>query len=246
MQYIKPFTYFVRKPKTGWKNVGIGCICSFVPIAGQIVWFGYRAEVSDDLERDPALERYGDFNADRLMPYFQRGVWPFLANLIVALSVIVPAYILSIVAGVLILQSTGEILLAAAAYVGIFAVAIIGMNLLVWPMELHAMKTRKLHLIAELKFAMRFLRVVGLETVVSIFLFNMLGQVLLLAGLLLCIVGIYPAAVIYTMAEQHVMLQLYQRYIEEGGEPIDTWSEFEDDKDDQPRPKARRVEAEIE
>jgi hypothetical protein len=247
MQYLKPFKYFAGKSPGGWRNVGIGCICSLVPIAGQIVWFGYRAEVNDDLEHDPALERYTDFNVDRLMPYLQRGAWPFVTNLIVGLAVLFPAYILSIILGFLILQSTGEILFAALAYIGIFSAAIIGMNLMIWPMELHAMKTRKLHLGAELKFAWQFLRVIGLETAVSIFLFNMLGQILLLLGLLCCLVGIYPAAAIYTMAEQHIMLQLYQRYIEEGGKPIDTWSEFEEDSaDDAPRPKARRAEPEIE
>jgi len=246
MQYLKPFKYFAAKSPGGWRNVGIGCVCSFVPIAGQMVWFGYRAEVNDDLEHDPALERYSDFNVDRLMPYLQRGAWPFLTNLIVAFSVIVPAYILSIVLGYLILQSTGELLLAALAYIGVFGITIIGMNLLIWPMELHAMKTRKLQLVAELKFAWRFLRLVGLETVVSIFLFNMLGQVLLLLGLLCCIVGVYPAAVIYTMAEQHIMQQLYQRYLEEGGAPIDTWREYDEPPDDTPRPKARRAEPEIE
>jgi hypothetical protein len=246
MQYMKPFTYFARKPKTGWKNVGIGCICGFVPVAGQMVWLGYRAEVSDDLEHDPTLERYSDFNADHLMPYLLRGIWPWLTTLIVSLCIAGPAYILSIITGIYIIASTGNQLLGLGAYASIFIAAVTSMDLLLWPMELHAMKTRKLHLVAELKFALGFLRVVGLETAVTIFVFNMMGQMLMLVGLLFCIVGFYPAYVIKSMAEQHLMLQLYQRYIEEGGKPIDTWSEFENDDDDRPRPKARRVEPETE
>ena len=72
----------------------------------------------------------------------------------------------------------------------------------------------------EIKFAIRFLRLCGVSTLVAVLMFTMLGSVLLTLGLLLCIVGVFPAAAIYQMAEQHMMSQLYLHYLEEGGEPI--------------------------
>ena len=246
MKYIQPFTYFLRKPSTGWKNVGIGCICAFVPIAGQLVWFGYRAEVNDDLDHDPAMARYSDFNADRLMPYLQRGIGPGVTNLLVSIAFILPLYVGVFIGGMLAGMAAIDPFLVMGLTACVCYLVVMVMMAIVWPMEIHAMKTRKLQLVAEFKFAIGFLRVVGLETFVTIFLFNMLGQVLLLLGMLFFCVGVYPAAVIYTMAEQHLMLQLYQRYIEEGGQPVDTWSELEQENDGVQRPKARRVEPEIE
>jgi hypothetical protein len=246
MQYFKPFKYFFLKKPGGWRNVGIGCLCGLVPYVGQIVWLGYRAEVNDDLEHDPSLERYSDFSTDRLMPYLTRGLWPWLTSLIVSIAIIGPAYILSIIVGIGIGTATGNIYLALGVYAAIFLTSITALDFVLWPMELHAMKTRKLQLNAELRFAWGFLRTVGLETAVTIFIFNMMSQILMLCGLLLLVVGVFPALVLKMMAEQHLMLQLYQRYIEEGGKPIDTWSEFDRELDAAPRPKARRAEPEIE
>ena len=42
------------------------------------------------------------------------------------------------------------------------------------------------------------------------------------AGMLACYVGLYPAMVIQSLAQQHYVVQLYRQYLDEGGEPIPT------------------------
>jgi hypothetical protein len=46
------------------------------------------------------------------------------------------------------------------------------------------------------------------------------GVVVVLAGFMLCIVGMYPAAALVMMATHHIDYQLYELYLQRGGEPI--------------------------
>src|SRR5262245_40908593 len=86
MLYVKPFTYFVKKKPGGFTNLLYGCVCVLIPVVGPIILLGYRAEIAEDLERDPQLEDYPDFTFNRFADYLQRGIWPFLMQLIVSLA----------------------------------------------------------------------------------------------------------------------------------------------------------------
>ncbi len=249
MQYLQPFLYFVRKPKTGYKNVLLGCLCPLIPVAGEMVLLGYRAEISEELERDPDLKDHPDFDLDRLMPYLQRGVWPFLARLVFTLVTLPIFGVLAVLAGFAAFGLAGEEILAfGVGYAVFFALYILAATFL-WPMEYHAQVTRKFALLEELKFAIRFARVCWFTTFVSVLMFTMFSSVVMFLGLLLCYIGMYPAAVIVNMAEQHMLTQLYKHYLEEGGEPLVRPEAIEErgrydeeyDDEDEPPQRARRV-----
>jgi hypothetical protein len=242
VKYIQPFTYFARKPKTGFNNVLMGCVCTLIPVIGPIVLLGYRAEVMDHLERDPEMKDHPDFKFDHFMRYLQRGLWPFLANLIVSLGILMPGIIIGIVVGIAVTVNSSERLFGMVAAAAVTIVFVFLTKIFAWPMEIYAMKTKQFQPVAELRFALVFLRKVGFETLVSLFIFNMMSQALLIVGLLMCYVGMYPAASVVSMAEQHIMTQLYLRYLDEGGEPIGGSHEFDDPDRDEPR----RAEAVVE
>jgi hypothetical protein len=63
-------------------------------------------------------------------------------------------------------------------------------------------------------------------------------------GMLLCFVGVYPAAAIANMAIQHIQTQLYLHYLEEGGEPIAEALSYSETNDDRPPPRTARAEIE--
>lgn len=252
MQYLQPFLYFVKKPKTGPTNVLIGCLGPLIPIVGEMVLLGYRAEVSEELERDPDLKDHPDLKLDKLMVYLQRGVGPWLARLVFAMIFVWPALALAVGAGFGAHELISEPLFGFAVGAFVFLLMMmVGMTIL-WPMEYHAQVTKTFSPIKELAFAYRFARVCWFSTFVAVLMFNMLSGVLNLIGLLLLYIGLYPAYVIQQMAEQHIMTQLYLLYLEEGGEPIELPESIKErrrddvfeEEEDQPKKRARRVEPE--
>jgi len=252
VQYLQPFLYFARKPKTGFSNVLLGCLAPLIPVVGEVVLLGYRAEVSDQLKRDPDLRDHPDVSLDKLGLYLQRGVWPFVARLLFAILFVPPALLLSAAAGFGVYQLVPEFWLGLGVYASLyFFLAMLGFTLL-WPMEYHAQVMRKFAPLEDLKFAIRFARVCWLSTLISVLMYTMFSFLLTTIGLCLFCVGWYPALVIQQMAEQHLMTQLYRLYLEEGGEPLvrpalpDDRRRYEDD-DDEPvdnLKRARRVETE--
>src|SRR5262245_57238028 len=136
MQFFKPFTYFIRKPG-GFTNVLYGCLLVLIPVIGPIILLGYRAEVAESLEKDPNLEDYPDFDFNRFLDYLMRGVWPFVAELVVTCVALVLLG-LATVAGVAVWMATEEwmygVLVGAVLLIPVTLVT----TLLMWPMELHA------------------------------------------------------------------------------------------------------------
>ncbi len=90
MAYFQAIRFVADSP--GWlMNLVWGSLCfasaMVIPVAGQIVWMGYGVEVLESLLRGNA-HRYPDFDVNRLVEYLQRGAWPFLALLIVAVVMV--------------------------------------------------------------------------------------------------------------------------------------------------------------
>jgi len=242
VQYLQPFLYFARKPKTGPANVLIGCLCPLIPIVGEMVLLGYRAEVSEELERDPELKDHPDIKLDNLMRYLQRGLYPYLTRLLFAVVAVPPSLAIAVALGFAVYEFAPEPLLGFAVGALAFLVQMLLASTLLWPMEYHAQVTQKFAPIEEFKFAIRVARVCWFSTFVAILMYTMLSSVVSTIGLLLCYIGLYPAFVVQQMAEQHLMTQLYLLYLEEGGEPL-LRPEMLDD-DERPRRAFRAAEDE--
>jgi hypothetical protein len=221
VQQIRPFLYFVRKAKTGTTNLLMGCVCVLIPVIGGVLLLGYRTEVAEDLTRDPDLTEYPDFQFDKFGEYLRMGLWPFLTQLVVVLGFVLPYTLFCGGVGYAIHEFVvNHLLIAAAGGFLVWSLGMLMMQCLLWPMEYHAQVTRSFAPFRELRFALGFLRKVGVATVISILVFNFVSSWLSLLGMMLFCVGQYPAVVIQSMAEQHFIVQLYKLYLEEGGEPI--------------------------
>jgi len=71
-----------------------------------------------------------------------------------------------------------------------------------------------------MEFVRSFLSLVWKEWALSIVFFLFTAPFVMLAGLLLFCIGIYPAAVVMTFAQFHMQYQLYELYLQRGGTPI--------------------------
>jgi hypothetical protein len=65
-----------------------------------------------------------------------------------------------------------------------------------------------------------FLSRVWIEMVLQALFMSVAGFVLFLGGLVLCVIGIYPAMMVAFLAQAHFHYQLYEIYLSRGGEPI--------------------------
>jgi hypothetical protein len=219
MQYIKPFTYFASKKPNGLMNLLFGSICVLIPVVGPIVLLGYRAEMAEDLDKDPKLNDYPDFDFNRFIDYLTRGIWPFLMQLIVsAVAMVLVAFV--VVIGVAAAYAAQEPLIGVGVG-GVLLIPVILLSILIlWPLELHTQLSGKFEFGRAFAFMTRMLKRVWGQALLAALALWFLGTLVILLGYAALCVGVYPAMVIVGMAEQHFIGQLYRLYLDEGGEPI--------------------------
>jgi hypothetical protein len=219
MQYVKPFTYFASKKPNGLMNLLYGSVCVLIPVVGPIVLLGYRAEMAEDLDKDPKLQDYPDFDFNRFIDYLTRGIWPFLMQLIVSAGAMV-LVALVVVVGIAVAVAVQEPLIGVAVG-GILLIPVILVSVMVlWPLELHTQLSGRFEFGRAFAFMTRLLRRVWGQVLLAALALWFLGSLLILLGYAACLVGVYPAMVILGMAEQHFIGQIYRLYLDEGGEPI--------------------------
>ena len=225
MQYIKPYTYFVQK-EGGTNNLLMGSLCmfttSFIPIVGQIVLMGYQAEVAEDLDKDPDISDHADFDFNRFSQYLGRGVWVFLIQLILTAFIMLGLMISAGVGFLVAYLVQGDI----GPFVGIgvgfllYMILAIMVTMFTWPMTLHVQLSKGFHFGSALRFSTSFIKKLSGQLLVSLLAHMVISSLLMIAGMLVFCVGIYPAVTISLMAQEHYMIQLYRIYLNEGGDPI--------------------------
>jgi hypothetical protein len=222
MQYLKPYTFFLNKPN-GSKNLLWGFLCylsSFViPLIGPLVWMGYIVDCIRTLKQDPNIEDHPDFDPNKFAEYLGLGIWPLAMNLVVGLFFF---FIIMIVTAVAfgVGYATKEPLIGIAILVVGYFPLLFGMAFITWPMNLHSQLRSSLELGEAIRFTIRFLKLVGGQSFISLIVHFFIANLLAIAGLLLCFIGVYAAMAVITMAQEHYMIQLYRLYLDEGGEPI--------------------------
>jgi hypothetical protein len=219
MRYIKAFTYFVSKKPGGLTNLLLAAVCVLIPVVGVIVLLGYRAEIAEDLDKDPRLENYPDFDFNRFIDYLSRGIWPFLMQLIVGAGTMV-LVMLAVAAGFLAYSATNEPVVGFAVGGLLFLPISLLSMMVLWPLELHTQITAKFEFGRAFSFMTRMLKRVWGQALLAALVYFVLAPFVVLLGYAACFVGVYPAAVILNMAQQHLVGQLYRLYLDEGGEPI--------------------------
>jgi Protein of unknown function (DUF4013) len=234
MNYMRAYRFVFDSPK--WMaNLLAAAICVLVPVAGEMVLFGYGFNFIESLNRRKNT-RAPDFDTNRLSEYLLRGLWPWLARFVASLPLgfVFAAFYLCFILGIAFAPDKQRSIVALVFIPLFFLVVIVlalVVNLVLTPITLRAGLTQEFGQAFSIDFAKDFIKRVWKETVLaSLFLFAS-SFVLSLIGMMLCFVGLYPAMGLLMLAQFHLWHQLYELYLERGGTPIPLKADSAPDRD---------------
>jgi hypothetical protein len=170
-------------------------------------------------------ESYPNFNTNQLSDYLVRGVWPVLVNMVVALPIMMAVGFFFFVSVMLISaaganEEGGVVVGIMVAMAVVYSAAMLALAVVQVPFYLRAGLGRDFGSAFSIDFFKDFMRRVGRELILAkLFLFAG-SLVLMIVGVLACYFGLYPAAIIATMATHYMDYLLYELYLERGGASI--------------------------
>lgn len=244
LECMRSYQYITENPN--WmQNVLFVAICNFIPLIGPLLIQGYQFEVAESLLHRKRRNNYVDFTFDRFQNYLVRGLWPFLVALICGLVMMPVLFvfwfgsivILGLIGGAVGNDAGGIVVGLGMMVCGLVLMLLItGLNVLTVPLMLRAGYSQDLGQSFDLAFARDFLRLMWKETLIAMVFLMFSAIPLMLAGFLLCFVGVYFTIAIFMMAQAHLIdYQLYAIYLSRGGMPIPPKVESvrgDDDDDD--------------
>lgn len=222
VDYSEAFNFAFANPNYLMNLILLG-IVNIIPVIGPIVVIGYFYDDYILLLREgrPAPS---DFKFDRFMAYLQRGVMPFLAALLVGLVLgmliailVVPVMII----GAIVAKQSEELgaLIMGSFQLGMIPVQIVA-GLIVAPAVLRVGISGKFEQISNYQWALGMVKAVWVHMVIGAIVVSFTSMIVGGVGLLLCCVGIIPAAAYLAYVNFHLQRQWYEIYVTKGGEPI--------------------------
>ncbi|HEY6559713.1 MAG TPA: DUF4013 domain-containing protein [Polyangiaceae bacterium] len=210
-----------------WKtNLLFAMVLSLIPIAGPLALSGWMAETHQRLVRRhpqpmPKFD-FGDF-----VHYLGRGVPVFLVGLVAALPigigfgvVIVAAALAGVLAGAGT-QVDSLVMIAVWIAAGFCSlVCWLVMSVLLNAAQTRAELTEDFGQALNLGKVWAYARATWATVLVKNLIFALVAFGILVIGMLLCYIGLYPAIAVIQMAAAHLRWQIYEHYLREGGEPI--------------------------
>ncbi len=210
-----------------WKtNILFGMVLSLIPIAGPIALAGWLAEMNQRLVRQHP-EPLPKFDFNDFVHYLQRGVPVFLVGLIAMLPFALAFGVLGFVAvfsGIAAGAVTnGEplVMIAVWAMVGFFSLVFsLVLSVFMNAAQTRAELTEDFGQALNLGKLWAYARATWTKVLLKNITFGFLAFGIMLLGLLLCYIGMYPAMAVIQIAGAHLRFQVYDNYVREGGEPI--------------------------
>lgn len=227
LQYMYIYNYVFENPN--WKtNVLYAMVCMLIPVIGPLVFMGYQFEMIESMLRQPG-RTYPDFDFGKFSNYLVRGLWPFLASMIVSLPfgfvmgmfyvvMVVLIGVISAAAG----KDAGPVVLLVAfpiEFITMFTLQI-AMQLVVTPFVIRAGLCQDFGQTFNFGWAMSFLKKTWSSMLLFELFFFVTAMPLAMIGLLVCCIGIYPVAGFLVLARANLLLQLYNLFLARGGEPV--------------------------
>lgn len=230
MNYSASITDFFKSPRWA-NNLLLGLVCIFIPIVGPIALTGWHV-TGFWARRNPAdFASYPPFDFGQFGRYLERGIWPFLAALIVGLLAVpvVMVAMLSLVPWQIAAVQThgsgasgGELFPVIWFAGGLAVVLLVNLFLMAMlrPVTILAGVTQELGQIFNFGFISRFLALIWPEILLGLLFVFVAWIVLALAGMVLFCLGVYAAAGLMHFVIAHLDWQLYHLYLARGGKPL--------------------------
>ncbi len=224
MNYNASVSDFFKCPS--WKmNLLLGAVSILIPIVGPIVLTGWLVTGfwGREFWSDPSA--FPPFDFDRFVKYLERGLWPFLVNLVCSLVLVallmVIAVPLIIVAGVMDSgHGHGQGTIAVVVIMAVFLLQVLLMlfyQVLVTPLVLRATITQDFKSSFDFGFARDFLTRMWKELLASMVFMLGLGLCMMILMVITCYIGGLFALPVLMFSHHHIQKQLYQIYLSRGG-----------------------------
>lgn len=234
LEYLRAYQYVFENPEWAttilWGFL-IFFASAFLPgvgILALLLIFGYQFVVIDSLLATGGT-RYPTFDINRFGDYFMRGVWPFLAVIMMTIPlsfILVLFYLGTVVAVVGGAAIGGEEVGGLIALVivmlafGLFFLVLAGLGILAVPLILRAGLSQDFGETFRFEWIRDFIRKMWLEILLANLFLVMSALVLFPLGCVALCVGMYAAQMLVAMAQTHLLYQLYALYLSRGGTPV--------------------------
>ena len=205
-------------------------LAMLVPLVGPITANGYQAVVARHVARHGDRE-WPLFDFERLADYLLRGLRVFVVSLVAGVIILPVAFVVvwvTVIVSALLAAAGGEhgavttcigfVLMAIS--IALFLALIFGAMALVTPLWLQAGINPDLSGALDFAFLRDFLKRVGREVLIAHLVMVGIHIGLMVAGLLACFVGVFPAIGLMMLVQAHLYGQLYALYLERGGREI--------------------------
>ena len=225
LHYLQSYRFALVGP--GWlANIVICSLTWLIPVVGPILAGGYMSELTERLHRYPE-QSYQKFEFKRFADFLQRGLYPFLVTFIFQLLQTPFIIMVVLIAQIGFFAARGNedhlvliIVMAVLAELVAISLLVCLLGLVMSPLMLRAGLSQDLVKTFDFAWWLDFTRRMWKEELrAALFLFVSSLWVGTL-GLLALFVGIYPAITLIAMSHSHLSYQLYEIYLEKGGEPI--------------------------
>ena len=234
MNYIAAVTDFFKPPK--WlNNMLFAGICVLIPFIGVIVVKGW---IIGGLwgRDDERPETFPDFDFGKFGKYLERGLWPFLVQLVTGFAVgmvlavvLVPTALITsmITHGTHNNGCIGAIMALFMFF--IYVVLIIAMLFVITPLTLRATLTQDFVQAFNFAWVKEFASLMWKEILLASLFQVVAGGLLVCVGAIAICIGMYFALVVVYFCWLNLHKQLYRLFLSRGGEPIPVSPKLRDD-----------------
>jgi len=228
MNYFASVSDFFKSPKWGM-NMLLGAVTMLIPLVGPLVLGGWQITCFWGQRDKVEPTEFPPFDFQNFVPYLERGLWPFLVNLVASL-VLVPLMLVLVFIPLMLTgvwgpqhggHDSGLMMLAVFAAVFILDMLLImAFYFITTPLILRATIVQDFAPSFNLAFVKSFLALMWQDLVVAmVFMFG-LGFCLTVIGVITCYIGFFFTLPILLFSWHHLQQQLYQVYLSRGGEPV--------------------------
>lgn len=232
MQYGRLLSFVFESPN--WlMNLVWGALCTLLSslVVGQLVMHGYQAQIMIGSVQNPNGQ-YPDFDSNKIGDYLVRGLWIWLGMLISSLLLGVVFFIMfllfaGVMAAAVALTANGQgepsiliFFMAMFGYVFLLTAISIIAFLIIAPVTIKIGLTGNLGEMFDLAWHLDFVKKMFGSMVLGAIMVVLISLLLSVCGMVLCFVGVFPAAAWIMMSQANLYSQLYLNYLERGGRPV--------------------------
>lgn len=241
LELMQGFRFLFQYPNAGM-NLLFASLLNLIPFVGPIVLMGWQMKIFQRLvQKNPLPIPRFDFSD--FVFYLGKGVIPF----VVVLIVLIPfTFVLTFLIGMMAIAFSlvaqqgmpGEFIaiLAVLGSLVVFFLGFLPLSVFATAAMTRAYLSENFSQSFEIGKIFNYAKATWRTVLWAYVIYLPISFALMIAGMLALYVGLYPAMVIMNLAWLHIMWQIYENYLAQGGEPIPLPEKLEPIPSEVPKP----------